>query len=122
MYKQGRLSFLAVDEAHCISSWGHDFRPAFRKLVGVVCRWLGNATPHLSIHHQGAVKGSFPHLPIIALTATATSQVQLDVRTTLALNPDTRTFVSSFDRPNITYAVEYVDLMTVRCSDSHSSA
>ncbi|MCH7626066.1 MAG: DNA helicase RecQ [Chloroflexi bacterium] len=79
------ISLIAVDEAHCISEWGHDFRPDYRNLK--------------SLRHQ------FPDTPIIALTATATDRVRLDIVAQLGIE-DARQFVSSFDRPNLTYVVQ----------------
>ena len=79
------LSFLAVDEAHCISEWGHDFRPEYRKLRGMIDQ----------------IK---PGLPIIALTATATPKVQDDIVKNLALR-NANIFISSFNRPNLYYEV-----------------
>ncbi len=78
------LSFVAIDEAHCISQWGHDFRPEYRQLAQLRDRW-----PGLSLH---------------AFTATATSRVRKDIVSQLALrNP--AEFVGSFDRPNLVYRV-----------------
>ena len=78
------VSLVAIDEAHCVSEWGHEFRPAYREL-----RDLRQACP-------GA--------PVIALTATATDRVRADILSQLGLrNP--QVFVSSFDRPNLTYAI-----------------
>lgn len=75
-----RLAAIAIDEAHCISQWGHDFRPEYRQLV--------------------SVRQRFPDAVCLALTATATPRVQADIRTTLAFPSDTA-FVASFDRPNL---------------------
>ncbi|MFT7072668.1 MAG: ATP-dependent DNA helicase RecQ [Patiriisocius sp.] len=74
------INLIAVDEAHCISSWGHDFRPAYTQLK------------HLRTH--------FPGTPIIALTATADNATQEDIANQLGV-PQATKFVSSFDRPNI---------------------
>lgn len=79
------ISFIAVDEAHCISEWGHDFRPEYRKL-------------------RGMIEQINPELPIIALTATATPKVQDDIVKNLELrNPEV--FVASFNRPNLYYEI-----------------
>ncbi len=79
------ISFIAVDEAHCISEWGHDFRPEYRKL-------------------RDMIDEINPDLPIIALTATATPKVQDDIVKNLALRkPDI--FIASFNRPNLYYEI-----------------
>ena len=79
------ISLIAIDEAHCISEWGHDFRPDYRNLK--------------------ALKEGFPKVPVIALTATATTQVREDIVAQLGLNkPDI--FISSFNRPNLTYTIQ----------------
>ena len=78
------LALLAVDEAHCVSQWGHDFRPEYVQL--------------------GALRGRFPGVPLVALTATADDQTREDVRRHLGLT-DARVFVAGFDRPNIRYLV-----------------
>lgn len=80
------LSFIAVDEAHCISEWGHDFRPEYRKLRDMMDRIDKD-------------------LPVIALTATATPKVQDDIVKNLGLN-EANTFISSFNRPNLYYEVQ----------------
>jgi ATP-dependent DNA helicase RecQ len=79
------LSFIAVDEAHCVSMWGHDFRPEYRKL--------------------GLLKQIFPDITIGAYTATATEQVRNDIAEQLRLkNP--QVLIGSFDRPNLVYKVQ----------------
>jgi ATP-dependent DNA helicase RecQ len=79
-----KLSAIAIDEAHCVSQWGHDFRPDYRGLAGLP-DW-------------------FPGVPRIALTATADPQTQADIAVQLRLE-GARKFVTSFDRPNISYAI-----------------
>ena len=80
-----KISFVAIDEAHCISEWGHDFRPEYRRLRPII-NAIGD------------------HLPIIALTATATVKVQNDIMKNLEIM-DAKVFKSSFDRPNLYYEV-----------------
>ncbi len=82
--KKVKVSFVAIDEAHCISEWGHDFRPEYRKIKSM-------------IQHLG-------DLPIIALTATATPKVQLDIQKNLQME-DADIFISSFNRKNLYYEV-----------------
>ncbi|MCS6934374.1 MAG: DNA helicase RecQ [Chitinophagales bacterium] len=85
LFKEVKVSFIAVDEAHCISEWGHDFRPEYRRIKEII--------------HE--IKQEFP---IIALTATATPKVQSDILKTLELRkPDI--YISSFNRPNLYYEV-----------------
>ena len=79
-----KISFYAVDEAHCISEWGHDFRPEYRNIRPTILK-IGNA-------------------PVIALTATATDKVRCDIKKNLGIN-DAREFKSSFNRPNLYYEV-----------------
>ncbi len=82
--KQAKISFYAIDEAHCISEWGHDFRPEYRRIRPIINE-IGNA-------------------PIIALTATATDKVRTDIKKNLGIvNADE--FKSSFNRPNLYYEV-----------------
>lgn len=83
--KDINVSLFAIDEAHCISSWGHDFRPEYIQL--------------------GKLKSYFPNVPLIALTATADKLVRKDIIERLHLT-DYELFVSSFNRPNIFYTVE----------------
>ncbi len=81
-----KLSFFAVDEAHCISEWGHDFRPEYRRLREMMTQIN-------------------PDIPVIALTATATPKVQSDIIKNLGLKePDI--FISSFNRPNLYYEIQ----------------
>jgi len=84
LLKQIKISFYAIDEAHCISEWGHDFRPEYRKIrpiVNEICK-----------------------APIIALTATATPKVQSDIQKNLGMT-EAKVFKSSFNRPNLYYEI-----------------
>lgn len=80
-----KISFMAVDEAHCISEWGHDFRPEYRNLRSIIER-IGD------------------NIPIIGLTATATPKVQEDILKNLRMG-DAKTFKASFNRPNLYYEI-----------------
>ncbi len=82
--KQWQVAQIAIDEAHCISEWGHDFRPEYRQLADL--------------------REHFPGVPIMALTATATERVRKDILQQLKLR-DPRCYVASFNRPNLTYRV-----------------
>lgn len=83
--KEQEISFLAIDEAHCISEWGHDFRPEYRNLKKIIKR-IGD------------------DIPIIGLTATATPKVQEDILKNLNMS-DANTFKASFNRPNLYYEI-----------------
>ena len=84
LFEASKIALFAIDEAHCVSQWGHDFRPEYIKL---------------SILHE-----RFPDVPRIALTATADHQTRAEIALRLQLG-DARKFVSSFDRPNIRYQI-----------------
>ena len=84
MLKEVKISFYAIDEAHCISEWGHDFRPEYRRIRNII-EEIGLA-------------------PIIALTATATPKVQSDILKNLGMS-DATVFKSSFNRPNLYYEI-----------------
>jgi ATP-dependent DNA helicase RecQ len=86
--KAWNVTALAIDEAHCVSEWGHDFRPEYRQIAGL--------------------RAMLPEVPVIALTATATERVREDIVTHLKLE-DPAVFVASFNRPNLTYKVEPKD-------------
>src|SRR2546429_18519 len=79
-----RIAQFAIDEAHCISEWGHDFRPEYRELK--------------------KLREHFPDVPVMALTATATEWVRADIIKELKLR-EPRCYVASFNRPNLTYRV-----------------
>ena len=105
LHAQGRLSLFAIDEAHCVSQWGHDFRPEYRELAVLPERFAG--------------------VPRIALTATADALTRADIVERLQLQ-DARTFISSFDRPNIRYQLVEKKDATAQLQrfirDEHSNA
>ncbi len=84
LLRRAGVAFFAIDEAHCISQWGHDFRPEYRQLA--------------------VLREAFPHVAIHAFTATATPRVRSDIAAELALR-DPAILVGSFDRPNLVYRV-----------------
>ncbi|KAJ5506632.1 hypothetical protein N7453_005589 [Penicillium expansum] len=84
LHGRNRLARLVIDEAHCVSQWGHDFRPDYKEL--------------------GEVRSRFPGVPVMALTATATENVKVDVMHNLKIT-DCEVFLQSFNRPNLTYEV-----------------
>ena len=84
MHRRGRLARIVIDEAHCVSQWGHDFRPDYKEL--------------------GQVRRQFPGVPVMALTATATENVKIDVMHNLGMR-NCPVFIQSFNRPNLSYEV-----------------
>lgn len=82
--KKWNVTCIAIDEAHCVSEWGHDFRPEYRQLA--------------------RLRDALPDVPVMALTATATARVRIDIITHLKLR-EPEIFVASFNRPNLTYRV-----------------
>ena len=89
--EKNNISKIAVDEAHCVSEWGHDFRPDYLKL--------------------GQLRDIFPHIPCVALTATATAKVQEDVLKSLHMSEPVDIFKASCFRDNLFYDVQYKDIL-----------
>lgn len=87
LFKRGLMNRIVLDEAHCISTWGHDFRPNYLKVKNI--------------------KLEFPDIPIAALTATATEKVNADISDILKLNEETRVFKSSFIRSNLNLVIRH---------------
>ena len=83
--RNGMLTRFVIDEAHCVSSWGHDFRPDYKAL--------------------GSLRKNYPNVPITALTATATMAVRTDVMKILKISKTAKSFVVTFNRPNISFTV-----------------
>jgi len=96
MHQMGRFARLAIDEVHCCSQWGHDFRPDYKYL--------------------GAMRTMFPDVPILGLTATCTSAVTKDVKELLRI-PSAMTFMSGFNRPNLHYSVRVKPESATECQD-----
>lgn len=88
LYQLGKIGLVAVDEAHCVSEWGHDFRPDYLRI--------------------GELKEVLPYVPLVALTATATGHVQRDVVSSLKMREPVAMFKGSCFRPNLFYDVRYV--------------
>ena len=87
LHKKNYLMRFVIDEAHCVSQWGHDFRPDYKKL--------------------GMLRRQFPKTPLMALTATATDKVRLDVMKQLKMKEiSTNLFQCSFNRPNLSWIVK----------------
>lgn len=99
------LQRIAVDEAHCVSEWGHDFRPEYRQIANLVAR--------------------YPQVPLIALTATATERVRSDIERFLTMRSPRR-FVGSFNRPNLRYNVydkhDGIKQLLAWCAQRHTES
>jgi len=106
LHCRGKLARLVIDEAHCVSQWGHDFRPDYKNL--------------------GEIRRKFPGVPVMALTATATENVKVDTISNLSIK-NCETFTQSFNRPNLTYEVrpkvkgiKFVEVIAATINDHHS--
>ena len=91
LYKFKKISLIAVDEAHCVSEWGHDFRPDYLKL--------------------GELREAYSSVPWLALTATATPRVQKDILRSLRMSSDASVFKAACFRENLFYDVKYRDIL-----------
>jgi len=96
LLSSARVALFAVDEAHCVSEWGHDFRPDYRQMRGLL--------------------DSFPDVPRLALTATADAHTRSDILTQLGI-PDDGLVLAGFDRPNIRYTITHRDNPTAQLTD-----
>ena len=101
LLRQVQISFYAVDEAHCISEWGHDFRPEYRRIRSLI--------------------EDIASRPIMALTATATPKVQQDIMRNLKLR-NAATFQSSFNRPNLFYRILPTAISSATSSPTEAKA
>ena len=86
-----RFVMLAVDEAHCVSEWGHDFRPAYKTFSGVLRR---------------EIRAACANVPVVALTATATEKVRTDLARVLEMDSTKESVISTFDRPNLAFSAQ----------------
>ncbi|KAH7196237.1 P-loop containing nucleoside triphosphate hydrolase protein [Fusarium oxysporum] len=99
LYNKGKLAHIVIDEAHCVSQWGHDFRPDYKTL--------------------GEVRQKYPGVPVMALIATATQNVIVDIRHNLGID-NCQMFSQSFNRPNLHYEV-HVKTTNAKCMDEIAS-
>lgn len=101
LHQLGNISLLAVDEAHCVSEWGHDFRPDYLRL--------------------GELRTAFPLVPCLALTATATPRVQRDITKSLHMEEPVSVFKTCSFRPNLFYDVKFKDILRDKFRVSYNS-
>jgi bloom syndrome protein len=99
LYDHQLLARFVLDEAHCVSQWGHDFRPDYAQLKVLRDNYPG-------MLYDGTVHTHSTGVPIMALTATATPKIVADTKRQLKMGADSKLFISSFDRPNLRYSVE----------------